>query len=297
MLKIAIPKGSLEEGTFRLFDQAGLTIKRKSERDYNLTIDDPRIEETFMLRPPEIAEYVSEGQFDLGITGLDWIRETEVNVKEVADLQFSRGGWRKVKIVLATNNDNPITDVKDISVASKVATEYPRITRNYFKKLGKGKISIRISYGATEIKVPRLAQYLVDVTETGQTLIANNKKILATIMESSTKLIANVDSWNNPAKKSAILEVAGLLMGVIEARDKALIKMNVAECNLNSLVGYLPALRSATVTPLFPKKGIEELWFAVETVVRRSELNIIIPEIRKLGARDILEVNVSKMIS
>lgn len=296
MLRIAIPKGSLEEGTFRLFEQANLQIRRKDSRDYNLVIRDPRISEAIMLRPQEIASYISEGEFDLGITGKDWIVETESAVKEVADLRFSRGGLGNVKIVLATDISNPVDEVSEISPNARVVTEYPKITRRYFRRLNKGKVSLRMSYGATEVKVPRLADYLVDVTETGTTLIANGKKILDVILESSTLLVANLESWDDPEKRQAIEEVSELLLGVVRARDKALIKMNVPESKLNNLLLYLPALRSPTLSQLYSSDDEQEKWFMIETVVEKSGLNILIPEIKKMGATDILEVDVSKVI-
>lgn len=296
MLRIAIPKGSLEEGAFNLFKQADLTIRRRNDRDYNLSINDPRITEAFILRPKEIANYVSEGEFDLGITGLDWIRETEVAIKEVADLEFSRGGWSPIKIVLATNADNPVANVRDISSKDRVATEYPRLTRRYFEKLGKRKIKIRLSEGATEIKVPRLAEYLVDVTETGRTLEENGKKILDTIMVSSTKLIANINSWNNLEKRQAINEIAELLLGVVRARDKVLIKLNVSEENLKIVSDYLPAELAPTISLLIPKNESLGRWYAIETVIQKSQLNVIIPKLKRFGARDILEIDVKKVI-
>lgn len=296
MLRIAIPKGSLEEGTFNLFKQANLTIRRRNDRDYNLSIDDPRITEAFLLRPREVANYVSEGEFDLGVTGVDWVKETEVVVKEVADLVFSRGGWNPIKIVLATNMDNPVNDVRDISPKDRVATEYPNLTRRYFEKLGKKEIRIRLSEGATEIKVPRLAEYLVDVTETGRTLRENGKKILDTILVSSTKLIANIDSWNNPEKRRAINEIAELLMGVVRARDRVLIKLNVSEENLEIVNDYLPAELAPTISLLMPRDKSLGEWYAIETVIQKSQLNIIIPELKRLGARNILEVDVKKVI-
>src|SRR3989339_228683 len=253
MLRLAVPNGSLEEGTFRLFEQASLPIKKRGARDYRLSIDDPRIEEVFPLRPREVAEYISEGEFDIGVTGYDWIVETRANVKEILDLQFSRGGFRKVKIVLATDNGNPVNDVNDISVEDKVATEYPNITKNYFDRIGKGRIKKRVSFGATEIKVPRLAKYLVDVTETGETLRQNNKKILATIMDSSTKLIVNPDSWKDPIKRQEIEEIKSLIDGALSARDKILIKMNVPADGIDAVVSYLPSMRSPTVSQLAKK--------------------------------------------
>lgn len=295
MLRLAVPKGSLEEGTLNLFEQAGLPIKRRNGRDYNLGVDDPRISEALMLRPQEIAKYMSEGEFDIGITGLDWIIETESAVKEVADLQFSKQGWKKVKIVLATDISNPVDSPNGINVNSKVVTEYPRITRRFFKKIGKGKISIRGSYGATEVKVPRLADYLVDVTETGETLKRNGKKILAVILESSTKLIANNESWQDPEKRKAIEEIKMLLVGVLGARDKTLIKMNVLSSRLEMLIQTLPSLRPPAISRLYMPKTKEE-WFMIETVVEKDKLNLIIPQIKELGAEDILEVDISKMI-
>lgn len=295
MLRIAIPKGSLEEGTFSLFRQADLPIRRRSERDYNLSILDPRISEAFMLRPQEIASYVSEGEFDVGITGKDWVMETAANVREIADLEFSRGGWSKVRIVLATSQDNPVTDPADISSSSKVVTEYPQLTRRFFKRIGKREIKIRLSYGATEVKVPRLADYLVDVTETGRTLKENGKKIIATILESSTKLIANPASFANAEKKQAIIEIADLLLSVIRAKDKVLIKMNVGEKNLVELIDFLPSLKSPTVAPLYCKSEKCEKMFMVETVVEKPKLNIILPKIKKIGATDILEIDVAKV--
>lgn len=296
MLKIVIPKGSLEESTLKLFSQADLPIIRRNSRDYNLSINDPRIEEAMMLRAQEIPKYVEEGEFDIGITGYDWIIETGVAVKEVADLQFSKQGWRKVKIILATDNSNSVNDVSEIKANSKVVTEYPRLTRRYFKSIGKGKVSIRGSFGATEVKVPRLADYLVDVTETGETLRQNNKKILDVILESSTKLIANVESWNDPEKRKDINEICSLLSGTITAQDKTLIKMNVAERDLQRIIDFLPALRTPTISSLFLRNKAQEEWFMVETVVEKEKLNVIIPKVKELGAEDILEIRISKII-
>lgn len=294
MLKIAIPKGSLEKGTFKLFEQADLPIRRKNERNYNLFINDPRIEEALLLTAQEIPGYIEDGKFDLGITGLDWIVETGSAVKEVADLEFSRGGWQKVKIIFGADRENEVDSIEDISPKSRVVTEYPKLTRRFLKRHGKGKVSIRGSYGATEIKVPRLADFFVDVTETGETLRSNRKKIIAVIMESSTKLVANIESWDDPEKRKAIEEIASLLLGVLEARGKTLIKLNIAKPKLKSLIKYLPALRDPTISPFYNGAGEDHVM--VETVVWSSEINIIVPELKALGAKDILEINISKMI-
>lgn len=298
MLRIAIPKGSLEAGAFELFKLSNLPIKRKGGRGYNLYIEDPRISEALLLRPQEIPRYIEDNEFDLGITGYDWIVETESSVKEVADLQYSKQGWSKVRIILATDNNNPVEKLEDILPSSKVVTEYPRITRRFFKRIGKGKVKIRGSYGVTEVKVPRLAQYLVDVAETGETLQANNMKILTVILESSTKLIANKESWANPEKKRAIKEIASLLLGVLRARDKVLIKMNISKLKVDKLMTYIPSLRPPTISPFYSRNynSLKEERLMVETVVEKSKLNIIIPKIKEIGARDILELDISKMI-
>lgn len=295
MLRIAVPKGSLEEGTFELFEQAGLKINRADDRSYKLFIDDPRISETLMLRPQEIAGYVAEGEFDLGVTGLDWIVEEGVDVKEVLDVQFSKRGFGKVKIILATNKDNPVNNIEEINTASRVVTEYPVITRRFFRKFGKGKVKIRLSYGATEVKVPRLAEYLVDVTETGETLRKNGKKVINVIMESSTKLIANPKSLKDQEKRKAIEDIKMLLSSAIDARSRVLIKMNVPKEKLDELLAYLPAMKSPTITQLYRLNGEEE-WFSVETAVEKPTLNVIIPRVKEIGARDIIELDILKII-
>jgi len=189
-----------------------------------------------------------------------------------------------------------LNDVNDISVEDKVATEYPNITKSYFDRIGKGRIRKRVSFGATEIKVPRLAKYLVDVTETGETLRQNSKKILATIMESSTKLIANPDSLKDEQKRQEIEEIKSLIAGALDARDKILIKMNVPSDSVDSVVNYLPSMRAPTISQLAKRTGDDQVWFALESVVVASGLNIVIPELKKLGAVDILEIDISKMI-
>ena len=307
MLRIAIPKGSLEEGTFNLFKLAGLPIIRRNKREYRLKIFDPRITETFLLRPQEIPKYIEEGEFDIGITGYDWIYEKLADVIEVTDLKLSKSGWSTVKIVLATDNSNPINNVENINTKSRVVTEYPRITRSFFRSKGKGKISIRLSHGATEVKVPRLADYLVDVTETGETLKINNKKILTTILESSTKLIANKKAWEDEVKRTAINEIATLLLSVINARDKVLIKMNIARAKLSTLIKRLTktddgddpfSLRPPTVSPIYSGDDINNSrMYMVETVVDKDKLKFIIPEIKKIGAEDILELGIAKRIT
>lgn len=293
-LSIAVPKGSLEKGVFSLFEKAELPIQRKDERDYKVTIDDPRISEVILIRPPEIAQFVAQGDIDLGITGQDWIEETGSDVREVADLNFSKVGWNKVKIVLATNEENPVTRPVEIKSKSTVVTEYQNLTRRYLNKFGKFDSRIFPSYGATEAKVPRFYDYLVDVTETGKTLKANGIKILDVIMESSTKLIANHQAWQNLKKQEAINEINELLRGVIAAQGRVLLKMNVSAKDLKRLLEILPACRYPTISSL--KSKLAESWYAVETVAEKRNLNTLISAIKKAGARDILEVDIFKMI-
>ncbi|MEA3463796.1 MAG: ATP phosphoribosyltransferase [Patescibacteria group bacterium] len=293
MLKLVIPKGSLEEGTFNLFAQANLPIIRKSIRDYNGWINDPRIAEVMVLRPQEIPEYVDDGIFDLGVTGLDWIMERAKNVTIVDDLKFAKKSWNKVKIVLACQSDNPINSAEKVLNKSRVVTEYPQLTKRFFRKLGI-QVSIKLSYGATEPKVPKIADYLVDVTETGETLAVHNKKIIAVLLESSTKLIANQESYKDPVKRQAIDEINSLLQGVIYAQSASLIKMNVIQDNLDALLEEVPAMRAPTISQLQIAGG--EKWYAVETVIQQKDLNRLIPLFKQLGACDILELRLRKAI-
>lgn len=293
MLKLVIPKGSLEEGTFNLFRQANLPIIRRSVRDYNGWINDLRIAEVMILRPQEIPEYVDDGTFDLGVTGLDWIMERSKNVTIVDDLKFAKRSWDKVKIVLACQSDSLINSAKEVPNKSRVVTEYPQLTKRFFRSLGI-QVSIKLSYGATEPKVPKIADFLVDVTETGETLTAHNKKIIAVLLESSTKLIANPKSYKDSVKKQAINEINSLLQGVIYAQSASLIKMNVVESNLGALLKEVPAMRAPTISQLQIAGG--KKWYAVETVIQQRDLNRLIPLFKQLGACDILELELRKAI-
>ena len=291
MLSILLPKGSLEEGMFQLFERADIPIKQVNKRSYHVEIDDSRFGEAIILRPQEIPTYVAKGEFDLGITGRDWIKEQGAEVEEVADLQFSKKGWRTVKIVLATAENKAVDTPEDMEEGATVVTEYPRLTRRFLESIGKRNMYVEESCGATEVKVPRLADYLVDITETGETLRQNGKKILATLLESSTKLIANKRSFGDPAKREDILSVASLLQSVIDAQGRRLIKMNVPDSEVDTILSCLPALCSPTMVPL-SKEG----WVMIETVVDRSELNLLLPELKERGARDILKLDISKMV-
>ncbi len=289
MLSLALPKGSLEQGTLELFREADLEIIR-TEREYNPKIADARIGKVKILRPQEIPSYVEEGAFDIGISGLDWVLESGSDVVEVADLPYSKRGMGKVKLVVAVHSSSPWQDAHDIPKNARVSTEYPVLTKAYFERLG---IPVRLmySYGATEAKVPELVDVAMDLTETGATLVKNGLKIIDVVLESTTKLIANRQSWDDPEKRRMIEELRTLLIGVIDARGRVLLKLNVPEHALKNVIDALPALKRPTVSALY-----DNGYYAVETVVRKSEVNVLIPQLKALGAEDILELKVYKVV-
>lgn len=289
MISIALPKGSLEAQTLQLFREADLEVKR-TDRDYSPRIDDDRIGKLKILRPQEIPTYVEMGYFDLGITGLDWVRETGASVKEVANLSYSKTGRGNVRIVVAVHASEPIDDVKQIRPESRVTTEYPVMTKQYFGKLG---IPIRLfpSYGASEAKVPDLMDVVVDLTETGTTLRRNGLKIIGEIMESYTVAIAHKASFEDPVKKKEIEEIVTLLYGVLDARNQVLLSMNVPAGSMERVVAALPALKKPTVSRLH---GID--YYSIETVVHKDMVNKLIPRLKDAGAEDILEIPITKIV-
>ncbi|MGH2786548.1 MAG: ATP phosphoribosyltransferase [Actinomycetota bacterium] len=290
MLKLVIPKGSLEQATLELFEAADLRLYRGSDREYRGTIDDPRIESVMVLRPQEIPTYVDDGFFDIGVTGEDWVAETGADVEVVAPLEYSKSTDRPVKIVLAVPSDAGITSPDQIKPESRISTEYPNLTKAYFEKLG---IPVRVflSYGATEAKVPAIVDAIVDVTETGATLRRNGMDIVDVILESRTQLIANPDAYADATKRRAIDELTILLKGAIAARGRVLVKLNVDEANVDEVVALLPAMRAPTVSPL-----AESGYLAVETIVPKSEINTLIPKLKAAGAADIVELPVTKIV-
>lgn len=289
MIKIALPKGSLEEKTLELFKDADLPVFREA-RNYFGRIDDPRVSEVRFLRPQEIPLYVAEGYFDLGISGYDCIVENEADVEIIADLPFSRATSRPVKMVVAVPEDSDIENVEDIPEGARVTTEFPNITRKFFEDKGK-KVRVYYSHGATEAKVPDIMDVVVDLTETGETLRQNRLKIIATILESTTKLFANKESLKDEKKAKAVEEIKTLLLGVIEARGKVLLSMNVHRSNLEKVVSVLPAMKRPTVNKLYDSE-----FFEVVTVVEKSSINILLPRLKEMGAEDILEIPITKII-
>lgn len=272
-----------------LFKDADLPVK-KSSRAYNPQINDPRIAKVKMLRAQEIPKFIEEGYFDLGITGLDWIKETGADVVELADLPYSRQSSGGVKIVVAVPADSHINSPDDIKPGSKVTTEFLGLTKGYFEKLGID-VKIYYSYGATEAKVPDMMDVVVDLTETGETLRKNNLKIIGVILESSTKLITSKEAYADPVKHREINELKTLLQGVIEARGKVLIALNVSQKNLQNVIDILPAMKRPTVSKLYNSD-----YYAVETVVAKKDINILIPKLKASGAEDILELDIQKIV-
>ncbi len=295
MLRLVLPKGSLEKATLDLFADADLAVARSSSVDYRASIDDPRIDDVRILRPQEIPLYVADGLFDIGITGRDWIEERGSAVTSLGTLQYSKATANPIRVVLAVPTDSPVTSVADLPAtgsggALRVSTEYPELTRRYLEAHGVS-AEVSLSYGATEAKVPDIADCVVEITETGRALRAAGLKIVETLLISHTELIANPTAAADPAKRHAMEQLLTLLQGSLEARGKVLVKLNVAAEQLAGVIEVLPSLRSPTVSELFGGGG-----FAVETVVRKSEINVLIPELRDRGATDIIELVLSKIV-
>ena len=292
MLNLAIPKGSLEQQTLQLFADADIPVLRRSDREYNASIDDPRIGQVKILRPQEIGRYVQMGYFDLGVTGYDWICETGADVVEVLDMAYAKQGiGRRVKLVLAVARESGVRSPRELPANARVATEYLNVTRHYFESLGLP-VRVMMSYGATEAKVPEMADAIVELTETGSTLARHGMDIIDIVMESTTKLIANRESYADPVKRQQIEEIRTLLGGVLAARGKVLLKMNVPDDRLEQVIAIMPAMKAPTVSRLFNTD-----YYAVEGVVVKAEVNLLIPELKKRGAEDILELPISKIVA
>jgi ATP phosphoribosyltransferase len=290
VLTIVLPKGSLERATLQLFEDADLAVQRSSEVDYRASIDDPRVADVRILRPQEIPRYVAEGRFDLGVTGRDWIEETGADVVSLTELHYSKATARPIRVVLAVAADSPAQGIGDLPAGLRVHTEYPQLTTRYFAEHGID-AEVHLSYGATEAKVPDIADAIVEITETGRALRAAGLKILETVLVSYTELVANPVSFADPEKRLAMEQLEVLLTGALEARGRVLLKLNVDGANLDGVIGLLPALRSPTVSELFGGDG-----FAVETVVAKSEINILIPALKELGATGIIELPIAKIV-
>ena len=289
MLRLVLPKGSLEAATFDLFDTADLTVKRSSQVDYRASIADPRIDEVRILRPQEIPVYVAEGLFDIGITGRDWIEETSSTVQSLGKLNYSKASSDPVRIVLAVANDSKFQKVQDLPAGVRVTSEYPKLTERFFAE-HKISADVRLSYGASEAKVPDIADCVVDITETGRALRAAGLRIIDTILTSHTEFIANPTAYADPKKRHAMEQLLTLLQGSLEARGKVLVKLNVSDACYTAVLKVLPAAKSPTVSKLASGD------WAVESVVEKRTVNTVIPALKDAGATDILELPISKII-
>ena len=290
MLRLVLPKGSLEKATLELFEAADLRVERSSTVDYRATIDDPRITDVRILRPQEIPRYVAEGMFDLGITGRDWVEETSSNVVTLGELRYSKATTRPIKMIVAVLQDSPITRAEDLPQGVRVSTEYTELTGRYFEKLGI-EADIRLSYGATEAKIPEIVDCIVEITETGRALRAAGLKIIGEVLTSYTELIANPASAEDPEKHHAMEQIKTLLDGVMEARGNVLVKLNVGDADLGAVIEILPSMKAPTVAKLFGDGG-----YAVESVVPKAIINTLIPELKDAGASDIIELPLAKIV-
>ena len=290
MLKLVIPKGSLEGQTLRLFEEADLRVRRGSDRDYHGTIEDERIERVSLLRPQEIPTYVQDGLFDLGITGQDWVEETGAEVEVLTPLSYAKSGTgHGTRIVLAVPSDHPATSAREMPAGSRISTEFMHLTARYFSDLG---VDVKVvwSYGATEAKVPEIVDAIVDITETGSTLRAHGMKIIETLMASEPVLIANRGSAADPDKRRAMQDIVTLLLGALRAEGRVLIKLNVSEDDVAAVLEAVPSMKSPTVSQL------QEGGYAIETVVEKRQVNTLIPLLKARGATDILELPISKIV-
>ncbi len=286
-LKFGLPKGSLEKMSIELLERAGYRIARK-ERSYSLSIDDKEID-PLLIRTQEIPLYVAKGVLDAGLAGNDWILERKVEIYRVKELSYSKQGLGKVRWVLAVPIDSNINKVEDLE-GKRIATELVQVTRDYLKKRGI-KAEIEFSWGATEVKPPHLVDAIVELTETGRSLRANNLRVVETVLESTTWLIANPHSWENPWKREKIKNLSILLEGAINALGKVGLKLNVSEENLQQVFSLLPALRRPTISKLSTEK-----WWAVETVLDEFQARELIPRLKKAGAEGIVEYPLNKVV-
>lgn len=286
-LKLGIPKGSLESATISLFRRAGFNITTTS-RSYFPSIDDPEIE-CMLIRAQEMARYVEDGVLDAGLTGHDWVMETEAKVETVADLIYAKQSFGKVRWVLAVPEASPFHSVKDLA-GKVIATELVNATRRYIAANG---VTARVefSWGATEVKPPELADAIVEVTETGSSLRANKLRIIETVLESNTQLIANTDSWKDEWKRRKLGDIRMLLDGAINALDKVGLMLNVRRDDLDAVLSVLPALKKPTISTLS-----DEEWLAVNTILDETTVRSIIPRLKEAGGQGIVEYPLNKIV-
>jgi ATP phosphoribosyltransferase len=289
VLRIVLPKGSLEKATFELFEAADLTVVRSSSVDYRASIDDPRVVEVRILRPQEIPVYVAEGLFDIGITGRDWVEETSSHVVSLGELRYSKTTSNPVRVVVAVAGDSPFESVADLPNGVRVTSEYPELTKRFFAERGVD-ADVRLSYGASEAKIPDIADCVVDITETGRALRAAGLRIIDTILTSWTEVVANPSSHADPERRRAMDQLMILLNGALEARTRVLLKLNVAGGHRDAVLALLPSAKSPTVNQLANGD------FAIETVVLKNQINRLIPALSEAGATDLIEIPIAKIV-
>jgi ATP phosphoribosyltransferase len=287
-LKLGIPKGSLENATIDLFRRAGFQITVNS-RSYFPAIDDPNIE-CMLIRAQEMARYVEDGVLDAGLTGLDWIAETGATIEPIADLVYAKQSFGRVRWVLAVPENSDVISVKDLE-GKVIATELVETTKRYLERNGVN-AKVEFSWGATEVKPPVLADAIVEVTETGSSLRANNLRIVETVLESNTQLIANIESWKDATKKQQLLDIKMLLDGAIAAMGKVGLMMNTPRSSLQAVLNVLPALKTPTVSTLS-----DENWLALNTILDESTVRTIIPRLKAAGATGIVEYPLNKIVN
>jgi ATP phosphoribosyltransferase len=287
ILKLGLPAGSLQEATGALFRKAGYKVTYAS-RSYYPVIDDPEIHCT-LIRAQEMPRYVQDGSLDCGLTGYDWVLENDARVRELCELVFSKVSKRPVRWVLAVPNDSDIREVKDLS-GKRIATEVVNLTRRWLAQHGV-EAHVEFSWGATEVKPPRLADAIVEVTETGSSLKANNLRIVAELMQSTTRFIANEDAYGDPWKKQKMDDLILMLQGAMAAEDKVGLMMNVRKADLAGVLKILPALQNPTISSLSDPE-----WVAVNTIIDEDTVRHIVPQLKQAGARGIVEYPLNKII-
>lgn len=287
ILRLGLPKGSLQESTLKLFKKAGYNVS-VSSRSYYPDIDDAEIQ-VMLIRAQEMAKYVDDGVLDAGLTGRDWILEQGADVKEVAELNYAKGGLRPVRWVIAVPEDSKIKSVNDLQ-GKRIATELVGFTRKYLKSKGI-KADVDFSWGATEVKPPHLCDAIVELTETGSSLKANNLRVIETILESSTRFIANKKAWKDKWKKTKMENIVLLLRGALAAEEKVGLKMNVPESSFKRVMTLLSSMHSPTISQLS-----DAGWFALEVITDEKIVRDLIPKLRSVGAEGIIEYPLNKVI-
>ena len=287
-LKIGIPKGSLQEATFALFKKAGFEFRMSSGRSYHPAVDDPELE-PLLIRPQEISRYVEQGILDAGLTGKDWIEDNGSQVREVAELAYSKATHNPIRIVLAAPNGSPIESVQDLA-GKRIATEYVRLSERYLAQHGVA-AHVEFSWGACEVKVPELADAIIVNTETGSSLRAHNLKIVDTLLTSTTRFIVNEAAWENDWKRAKVENITMLLDGALNAEQMVGLKMNVHRSSLEAVTALLPALKNPTISPLANAD-----WVALEIIIADNSVRDLLPQLKRAGAEGLVEYPLNKVI-